>query len=339
MPTILLPMSELPKPPPVPKNIKQQLLTKYTYKNNNDNQNNNHYNNTVDTIHNNVKTESNNNTTTNNDTDIDTITNNLNNLNIQHNQQSDNIDNNSIYQPDCLNQYTWLYDQQQSCYTIVHKSDQQPVYVPNKQDKCYRLYKYYRLPSTIYDKLYPHQRECLLWLYNIHCDKLCNYSAGCVLADDMGLGKTVQLSSYICGLFYSKLVSRILVVLPVAVCADWEEKLNLYNTYNNNSNNTTSSTNKLQQPIKCPVRIVNFDGSRHKRNEQLQRVIEFGGICITTYGKLTNSIELFNHDKIQWDYIICDEGHKLKNPNTQLSLTLHQVKARHRVILTGSMYN
>jgi SNF2 family DNA or RNA helicase len=40
--------------------------------------------------------------------------------------------------------------------------------------------------------------------------------------------------------------------------------------------------------------------------------------------------------KIEWNYIIIDEGHRIKNKNSKLSNTLRQYMSRHRLLLTGT---
>jgi SNF2 family DNA or RNA helicase len=40
--------------------------------------------------------------------------------------------------------------------------------------------------------------------------------------------------------------------------------------------------------------------------------------------------------KVKWDYVVCDEGHKLKNPNIQTSRGLRMIGTSHRLLLTGT---
>lgn len=41
-------------------------------------------------------------------------------------------------------------------------------------------------------------------------------------------------------------------------------------------------------------------------------------------------------EKIHFDLIICDEGHRLKNNNTNTSIALNQIYCKRRVLLTGT---
>lgn len=107
----------------------------------------------------------------------------------------------------------------------------------------------------------------------------------------MGLGKTVQVVGFLHSLFVSKLVTRVLIVLPVSLLENWKLELGKWIT-------------------KKP-RIKEFHGgSKTQRNEDLNRVSECGGMCLTTYGMILTNIDMLN--QINWDYVILDEGHKIK---------------------------
>lgn len=55
---------------------------------------------------------------------------------------------------------------------------------------------------------------------------------------------------------------------------------------------------------------------------------------ITSYEMLMRYIEEI--EKINFDLMICDEGHRLKNNNTNTSIALNQIKCKRRVLLTGT---
>jgi len=40
--------------------------------------------------------------------------------------------------------------------------------------------------------------------------------------------------------------------------------------------------------------------------------------------------------KVQWDYIILDEAHKIKNDSSSLSINVRQLKSDYRLLLTGT---
>ena len=66
-------------------------------------------------------------------------------------------------------------------------------------------------------------------------------------------------------------------------------------------------------------------------------------VILTSYQLFSNMTEDFlvdddsptgDGDRV-WDYVILDEGHIIKNPQTKLCKAVFQVSAKHRLILTG----
>ena len=57
------------------------------------------------------------------------------------------------------------------------------------------------------------------------------------------------------------------------------------------------------------------------------------GILVTSYGGLvSNKEELIRQN---FDYIILDEGHKIRNPDAQITLAVKEFPTCHRIILSG----
>lgn len=57
-------------------------------------------------------------------------------------------------------------------------------------------------------------------------------------------------------------------------------------------------------------------------------------VCLTSYEFVM--IDKADLKKIEWDYIIIDEGHRIKNRNGKLSCDLKKYLSRHRLLLTGT---
>lgn len=323
MPVQFIPFNDMPPPPPMPLNnkSKQSLISSFiTQKSTNNNTNINNTNSIA------VKPEPNKSTETTSSDDIDLLTNTMTELtftpSITANQLSTDNELSTNHLPKCISQTTWQYIVDTDTYQIINKDIDSPAFNPTQ-------YKPYYLPSCIYNELYTYQQYCLQWLYCVSCERIKNKncSYGCILGDDMGLGKTVQISAYLSGLFYSKLVKRVLLVVPVAVTEQWYTHLTKWSTVNGKSH----------------LRIRRFnEGSRKVRSGSLQDIIDRGGVCITTYGLLQSCDIEFIHcidsggKQYQWDYVICDEGHTLKNSATKISQTLRLVPSIHRCLITGT---
>lgn len=177
----------------------------------------------------------------------------------------------------------------------------------------------YGLPGKIAKMLYPHQRDGLKWLWSLHC-----LGKGGILGDDMGLGKTMQICGYIAGLFYSKLIRRVLIVAPKTLLPHWIKELTAVG---------------LSQKIR-----EYFATSAKLRNYELQYVLQDKGILLTTYDIVRNNAKSLCGDQyyedrdgeLTWDYMILDEGHLIKNPSTQRAKSLHEIPCAHRIIISGT---
>ncbi|XP_060217469.1 protein CHROMATIN REMODELING 24 isoform X1 [Lycium barbarum] len=176
----------------------------------------------------------------------------------------------------------------------------------------------YGLPGKIAKMLYPHQRDGLKWLWSLHC-----LGKGGILGDDMGLGKTMQICGYLAGLFYSKLIKRVLIVAPKTLLPHWIKELTAVG---------------LSQNIR-----EYFATSAKLRNYELQYVLQDKGILLTTYDIVRNNVKYLCGDQyvdrdeeLTWDYMILDEGHLIKNPSTQRAKSLHEIPCAHRIIISGT---
>ncbi|EOA12821.1 hypothetical protein CARUB_v10025781mg [Capsella rubella] len=179
----------------------------------------------------------------------------------------------------------------------------------------------YTLPGKIATMLYPHQREGLKWLWSLHTQE-----KGGILGDDMGLGKTMQICSFLAGLFHSKLIKRALVVAPKTLLPHWMKEL------------ATVGLSRMTREY--------YGTSTKAREYDLHHVLQGKGVLLTTYDIVRNNTKALqgddhytdedDEDGIKWDYMILDEGHLIKNPNTQRAKSLLEIPSSHRIIISGT---
>ncbi|KAI3429485.1 hypothetical protein D9Q98_005576 [Chlorella vulgaris] len=175
----------------------------------------------------------------------------------------------------------------------------------------------FRLNAKVSTMLYPHQVEGIKWLWSLH-----KLGRGGILADDMGLGKTLQCTAFLAGLIQGRLINRAIVVAPKTLLAQWQKELALCG---------------LQS------QAHEYGGSAGERDAALRSVVRYRGVLLTTYGMvLHNAAALARHvghdpdGGPMWDVMICDEGHKLKNPRMKLREALDAVPVGMRVIISGT---
>ncbi|XP_054895824.1 DNA excision repair protein ERCC-6-like 2 isoform X3 [Poeciliopsis prolifica] len=188
-----------------------------------------------------------------------------------------------------------------------------------------------RVPYTINRYLRDYQRDGIRFIYN-------NYmtSTGCILGDDMGLGKTVQIIGFLAAVLHKTgtwedvennrpqfLQTQIpsnhsnpskvfLIVAPLSVLYNWKDELDTWGYF------------------QCVV----VHGLR--KEEELARIkngrIE---IALTTYETLRICLDQFN--KINWSAVVVDEAHKIKNPESQITQSMKELKCKNRIGLTGTI--
>ncbi|XP_068679603.1 DNA excision repair protein ERCC-6-like [Montipora foliosa] len=170
------------------------------------------------------------------------------------------------------------------------------------------------LPAEMYKLLYPYQLEGIRWFWRLY-----KQSKGGILGDDMGLGKTVQVVTFLAGMFDAGLIKSALIVMPVSLLTNWEKEFNKW----------------------APgIRVKLFHGSnKTEREKNLRKVQKKHGVCLTTYGLVVTCYENLgttsNGNEFKWDYIILDEGHKIKN-TTKTSKNIRLIPAKNHFILTGT---
>lgn len=85
------------------------------------------------------------------------------------------------------------------------------------------------------------------------------------------------------------------------------------------------------------VKAVVYNGKKAARKEVFQMHIADGNfnVLLTTYEFIIRDKSKLT--KIQWKHIIVDEGHRMKNSQCKLTLTLSRhYHSRHRLLLTGT---
>ncbi|CAN6201890.1 unnamed protein product [Urochloa humidicola] len=195
----------------------------------------------------------------------------------------------------------------------------QPQHYLESNEKYYKLA--HSVKETVNDqpsylqggKLREYQMNGLRWLVSLY-----NNNLNGILADEMGLGKTVQVISLLCYLMETKNDrGPFLVVVPSSVLSGWESELNFW----------APSINKIA-----------YAGPPEERRRMFKEMIvhQKFNVLLTTYEYLMNKHDRPKLSKIQWHYIIIDEGHRIKNASCKLNADLKLYRSSHRLLLTGT---
>jgi len=161
-------------------------------------------------------------------------------------------------------------------------------------------------------QLKDYQIKGLQWLISLF-----NNSLNGILADEMGLGKTIQTISLVTHLMEKKNVNGpFLVVAPLSTVPNWKME--------------------FEKWAPSVIKVV-YKGQPLVRRELYQNIIQTGkfNVVITTYEYIIKDKNMLS--RVNWKYIIVDEGHRMKNRNCKLSTILaSSYKSKHRLLLTGT---
>ncbi|KAK4799690.1 hypothetical protein SAY86_025055 [Trapa natans] len=202
-----------------------------------------------------------------------------------------------------------------------------------------------KIPSSIFYKLFDYQKVGVQWLWELHCQR-----AGGIIGDEMGLGKTVQVLSFLGALHFSNMYKPSIVVCPVTLLHQWRrEALKWYPCFHveilhdsahgavNNKKQVTSSESDYysEDSSDCDYEETIQSRKTKKWDSLIKRVLgSESGLLITTYEQLR-----LLGDKlldVEWGYAVLDEGHRIRNPNAEITLVCKQLQTLHRIIMTGA---
>ncbi|XP_048384801.2 DNA repair and recombination protein RAD54B isoform X2 [Stegostoma tigrinum] len=166
--------------------------------------------------------------------------------------------------------------------------------------------------------LRPHQCDGVIFLYECIMGMRTTGRFGAILADEMGLGKTLQCITLIWtlmrqGPYGSKpIIKKTLVVTPGSLVKNW-----------------VSEFQKWLGMERLKVFAVDQD---HKVEDFINSPLY--SVLIISYEMLLRCLEQIQN--FEFNLIICDEGHRLKNSSIKTSTAILSLSCDRRVILTGT---
>lgn len=187
-------------------------------------------------------------------------------------------------------------------------------------------------PEGLKAKLREYQLTGFRWLFSLYRNNL----GGC-LADDMGLGKTLQTIAFLLKIRRLRktgnrvgkgeygqlsLFSEVgeeerqpasLIIMPTSLIFNWYNEIRRF---------APSLT------------VYLHTGNQRNTSEIPEELLRNYDVILTTYGIVRNDIEFLKDTP--FFCLILDESQYIKNPFSMTSKVVMQLKARHRIILTGT---
>ncbi|GJD12175.1 Chromodomain-helicase-DNA-binding protein 6 [Galdieria sulphuraria] len=163
-----------------------------------------------------------------------------------------------------------------------------------------------------------YQMEGLKWLVSCWC----KYQ-GSILADEMGLGKTLQTVAFLQYLYIRERIrGPFLIIAPLSTVEHWKREFESWTdmnvvVYHGNSESRSIihqyewgfSDNPKGPPYKFVAIVTTYES------------------IILDPGKLRS---------IEWEVMVVDEAHRLKNRQAKLVEELRAFSTKHRILLTGT---
>ncbi|KAK0084275.1 hypothetical protein PV326_006328 [Microctonus aethiopoides] len=174
--------------------------------------------------------------------------------------------------------------------------------------------------------LRPHQREGVKFMYECVTGVRIENAFGCIMADEMGLGKTLQCITLLWTLLKQgpeakPLIEKAIIVAPSSLVKNWY--------------------NEIFKWLNNRVRPLAIDGgSKSEIDTKLVGFMKTYGrrcvnpILIISYETFRLHAHVLHNDEV--GLVLCDEGHRLKNSENQTYQSLMGLKAKRRVLLSGT---
>ncbi|KAM7197158.1 P-loop containing nucleoside triphosphate hydrolase protein [Naviculisporaceae sp. PSN 640] len=177
--------------------------------------------------------------------------------------------------------------------------------------------------------LRPHQIEGVKFMYRCVTGMIDEKANGCIMADEMGLGKTLQCITLLWTLLKQSpeagksTIQKAIVACPSSLVRNWANELVKW----------------LGADAITPF-AIDGKASKEELTRQLRQWAIATGravtrpVIIVSYETLRLNVEELKNTSI--GLMLCDEGHRLKNGDSQTFNALNNLNVSRRVILSGT---
>ena len=177
--------------------------------------------------------------------------------------------------------------------------------------------------------LRPHQVEGVKFLYKCATGMIDEKANGCIMADEMGLGKTLQCITLMWTLLKQSpeagkpTIQKCVIACPSSLVRNWANELVKW----------------LGKDAVTPF-AVDGKASKEELTTQLKQWSIASGrsvvrpVLIVSYETLRLNVDTLSNTDI--GLLLCDEGHRLKNGESQTFTALNGLNVDRRVILSGT---
>ncbi|TPX48062.1 hypothetical protein SeMB42_g02517 [Synchytrium endobioticum] len=177
--------------------------------------------------------------------------------------------------------------------------------------------------------LRPHQIEGVRFMWECVTGVTSPNAFGCIMADEMGLGKTLQCITLLWTLLRQSptpgkpTIEKAIIACPSSLVRNWENELK-----------------KWLGPDRVRPLACDNKGTKNETMKLLDQWACSKGrsivhpVLIISYESLRGYASIIKQTEI--GLMLCDEGHRLKNSDSQTYQELNSLNAKRRVILSGT---
>ncbi|KAM3583284.1 DNA repair protein rhp26 [Umbelopsis sp. WA50703] len=231
-----------------------------------------------------------------------------------------------------------------------------------------------RIPGELYNDLFDYQKTCVQWLWELYCqeaggiigDEMGLGKTIQIIAFVAGLHHSRILGPD----------RPVLVVCPATVLKQWVKEFHrwwppmrvaILHSSGSGLRSSYQSDRDLEDQDEELLRNFHIDEENDDNDERymdrrargnggkkvtksrvsilttktgrnaaalVDRYYQTGGVIVTTFAGIRTYREILVRRK--WGYVVLDEGHKIRNPDSEVTLACKQLKTPHRMILSGT---
>ncbi|KAG6013778.1 hypothetical protein E4U54_006349 [Claviceps lovelessii] len=216
----------------------------------------------------------------------------------------------------------------------VESGDEEEWLKPSPDYADHHIDDNLKMPGDIHPSLFGYQKTGVQWLAELY-----KQNVGGIVGDEMGLGKTVQLIAFIAALHHSNKLRRpVIVVAPATLLRQWVSEFHRWWPPLRVSILHSSGSGMMNPRLEDEYDLDHYQPVANKSLSAARRivagVVDNGHVLVTTYTGLQTYAEELLH--IEWDYAVLDEGHKIRNPNAEITVSCKELNTPNRVILSGT---
>ncbi|KIY72032.1 hypothetical protein CYLTODRAFT_434892 [Cylindrobasidium torrendii FP15055 ss-10] len=177
--------------------------------------------------------------------------------------------------------------------------------------------------------LRPHQIEGVKFLYKCATGMVVENQYGCIMADEMGLGKTLQCIALLWTLLKQSphaakpTIEKAIIACPSSLVRNWANEFSKW--LGKDAINALAVDGKGTK-ADLIVKVQQWVNAQGRAVSQPVMIVSYETLRTLTPYLANCSIGL----------LLCDEGHRLKNGESQTFQALNLINVKRRVILTGT---